>query len=331
MVKVCIFGAGAIGGHIAGHLARAGECEVSMVARGANLAAIRDRGLIVDTPESSFTTRPHVTDDPAALGPQDYVLLTLKAHQLDAALPVLPPLLGPETAILPPTTGLPAAFLHGLPGAFGERTLDPVDPGGVQMRAMPPERVLGIVYWIGAHGEEPGHVRQDGARATCMIGEFDGAASPRAGRLAELMTISGIQTPLRTDIRADIWIKFVNSLVWNPVAVLTGATIGDIAGDPAAIGTVRQMMEEADEVADALGLGIAVPPEKRIAVTSSAPRHKMSMLQDLEHGRPLEIDALERSIRAVRDLAGISTPAIDAVLSLAALRSATAQQQEKQS
>lgn len=331
MIKVCIFGAGAIGGHIAGHLARAGNCEVSMIARGANLAAIRDRGLTIDAPGGSFTTRPLVTSDPATLGPQDYILLTLKAHQLDAALPMLTPLIGPETAILPPTTGLPAAFLYGLAGVFGGQTLAAVDPTGIQMRTMAPERVLGIVYWIGAHNEAPGHVRQDGARATCMVGELDGVASSRAVRLAELMTVSGIHTPVRADIRADIWIKFVNSLVWNPVAVLTGATIGSIAADPAAIGTVRNLMEEADTVADALGLGISVPPEKRIAVTSSAPRHKMSMLQDLEHGRPLEIDALERSIRAVCEIAGVSTPAVDAVLSLAALRSVIAQEQEKQS
>ena len=330
MVKVCIFGAGAIGGHIAGHLARAGEAEVSMVARGAALSAIRDHGLNVETPSGRFITHPRATDDPAALGVQDYVLLTLKAHQLDTALPALAPLIGPQTAILPPTTGLPAAFLHGLDGRYGGQVLEPVDPGGIQARTMPVDQVLGIVYWIGAHGQGPGMVRQDGPLATCMIGEFDGSASPRASRLSALMTGSGIKTPVRPDIRADIWIKFVNSLAWNPVAVLTGATNGAIAGDPAALGTVRRMMVEADAIAAALGLTITVPPEKRIAVTSSSPDHKMSMLQDLEHRRPLEIEALERSIRAVRDLTGIPTPTIDAVLSLVALRSATAQPQEKE-
>lgn len=325
MVKVCIFGAGAIGGHVAGHLARAGACELSLIARGDNLAAIRDKGLTVTTPAETFVTRPKVTGNPAGLGVQDYVLLTLKAHQLDAALPMMAPLIGPETVILPPTTGLPAAFLTGLDSPFGDRRLDGVDPSGIQSRTMPANQVMGIVYWIGAHVEGAGRVRQDGARASCMVGELDGRESSRVTRLSELLTASGVAAPVRSDIRADIWIKFVNSLAWNPVAVLTGARIGAIADDNRAIAVVRRLMEEADALAAALGLSITVPPQKRIAVTSSAPQHKMSMLQDLEHGRPLEIDVLEQSIAAVRELVGLATPSIDALLPLVRLRAATAQ------
>ncbi len=323
MVKICIFGAGAIGGHIAGHLARAQHCEVSLVGRGEALRAIKERGLIVETPEGRFTTHPHATDDPAALGPQDYVLLTLKAQQLPASLPQLPSLIGPATVLLPPTTGLPAAFLHGLTGTFGDRPLTAVDPDGAQIATMPPAQTLGIVYWIGAHGIAPGHVAQDGPKASCMVGEFNGSQSERVTRLGQILTASGIETPVRKDIRSDIWVKFVNSLVWNPVAVLTEATIGGISGDAEAIGTVRAMMEEADAVARTLGIDIRVAPEKRIAVTSSAPGHKMSMLQDFQAGRPMEVDALARSIEAVRTLAGVETPKIEALLSLIALRSRT--------
>lgn len=329
MVKVCIVGAGAIGGYVAGHLARAGQCDLSVVARGETLSAIRQHGLRVRTPNADFTVRAAVTDDPATQGAQDFLLLTLKTHQLAAALPMIAPLIDANTAILPPTTGLPAAFLHGLAGPWNDRSLTPVDPDGAQARAMPAAQVLGLVYWIGAHGEGPGVIRQDGARATCMVGELDGRISDRAQTLAGLLTDSGIPTPVRPAIRSDIWIKFVNSLCWNPVAVLTGASNGAIGDDAGAIATVRRMMDEADAIAAKLGIAIPVAPEKRIAVTLSARKHKMSMLQDFEHGRPLEIDALARSIDAVRNLSGLTTPTIDAVLSLIALRSATRQEQEK--
>jgi 2-dehydropantoate 2-reductase len=317
MTKVCIFGAGAIGGYIAAHLARAGQCEVSVVARGETLAAIRAHGLRVVTPQDDFTALVTATDDPAKLGAQDFVLLTLKAHQLDAALPRIAPLINDHSAILPPTTGLPAAFLHGL----GDTPLPQVDPTGAQLRTMPPAQVLGIVYWIGAHNEGRGIVRQDGPRASCMVGELDGTISGRATRLARLLSDAGIPTPVRPAIRGDIWIKFVNSLCWNPVAVLTGAANGPIGDDAQAIGTVRRMMDEADAVAARLGIAIPVAADKRIAVTLSARGHKMSMLQDLEHGRPLELDALARSIAAARELADLPTPTIDALLSLIALRS----------
>lgn len=318
MVKICIFGGGAIGGYIAGHLARAGHCDVSMVARGANLAAVRDHGLEVQTPSGSFVAHPRITDDPATLGPQDAVLLTLKAHQLPSALPQLAPLIGPHSMILPPTTGLPAALLSSLVGQAG--SVSALDPEGTHMRAMPPEQVLGIVYWIGAHLEAPGVVHQDGLVATCMLGELDGRFSDRAKALADCLTDAGIRTPVRPDIRSDIWIKFVNSLCWNPVAVLTGATNGAIGADGEALNTVAAMMSEADEIARRIGLEITVPVEKRIAVTLSAPAHKMSMLQDFEAGRPLEIGILKQSIGAVKELAGMPTPALDAVLSLMALR-----------
>lgn len=328
MVKICIFGAGAIGGHIGGHIARSGQCELSIVARGTTLAAIRENGLRVETPDGSFVTHPSATDDPATLGPQDYLLLTVKAHQMPAVLPRIKPLVGEHTAILPPTTGLPAAFLHGLAGPCGNRPLRRIDPDGAQMRAMPADQVLGIVYWIGAHGEGPAMVRQDGPRASCMVGELDGTISERATTLATLLTESGIPTPVRPSIRTDIWVKFVNSLCWNPAALLTLATNGAIGGHAETQATVRRMMEEADALAGKIGIPIPISPEKRIAVTTSARGHKMSMLQDFEHDRQLELDILIQSIRAMKELANLPTPTIDAVLALAELRAETARQQE---
>lgn len=319
-MKICIFGGGAIGGYIAGHLARARNCDASMVARGSNLAAVRDQGLEVRTPTGSFVARPAVTDDPASLGPQDAVLLTLKAHQLPSALPQLASLIGPQTMILPPTTGIPAAMLSSLTGKVA--SVSPLDPDGAQGRAMPVDQVLGIVYWIGAHLEAPGVVHQDGPVATCMVGELDGTLSDRAQALAACLTDAGIKTPVRPNIRADIWIKFVNSLCWNPVAVLTGATNGAIGTDGDALNTVAAMMREVDAIAERLGLHIAVPIEKRLSVTRSAPAHKMSMLQDFEAGRPLEIEILKQSLQAVKDMAGMATPTLDTVLSLMALRAA---------
>jgi 2-dehydropantoate 2-reductase len=324
MVSVCIFGGGAIGGYIAAHLARANQCAVNVIARGETLAAIRANGVRVDTPNGMFVARVNATDDPANLGEQDYIFLTLKAQQLDAALPSLAPLIGPRTTILPPTTGLPHYFFHGLQGPYQDRQLDLLDEGGKQWRLMPPAQVLGVVYWIGAHGVGPGAVRQDGANAGCPIGELDGAHSPRVTMLAQLLSDSGINARVRDNIRGDIWIKFVNSLCWNPVAVLTMARMGEMSGADGVVPVVRKMMEEADAIGARLGLAIPYPPEKRIAVTLGAPEHKMSMLQDFEHGRSLELEVLARSIRAVSELTGLPTPTLDTVIGLAQLRAATA-------
>lgn len=324
MTKVCIFGGGAIGAYIAAHLARAGRCEVSVVARGATLDAIRRNGIRAETPLGSFTVDVRATDDTNELGVQDYVFVTLKAHQLDAALTQLEPLISPQTSVLPPTTGLPHYFFHGLAGPYRDARLELLDPGGRQWRALPPAQMLGVVYWIGAHGVAPGVVRQDGANAGCPIGELDGSHSPRVTVLSQLLTESGINCRVREDIRGDIWVKFVNSLCWNPVAILTMARIGQMTDAEGVIDIVEAMMNEADAVGAKLGLRVPYPPEKRIAVTKAAPMHKMSMLQDFERGRDLELDILDRSIRAVCALADMRTPTIDLIYSLAKLRAATA-------
>ncbi len=321
--KVCIFGGGAIGGYIAGLLEKKGDCAVSVVARGRNLQAMRERGLTVTVPEGRFTVRPQVTDDPAALGAQDYVFITLKEHQFADALPQIAPLLGPETAVIPPTTGIPYWFFHKLPGPFQDRRLERVDPGGRIWSAIHPSRVIGAVFWIGAHLVAPGEVRQDGAKAGCPIGEPDGSRSERVLSLSRLLTEAGLNARVRPDIRGDIWVKAVNSLCWNPVATLAMARMRDMADTPECIALVHAMMVEADAIATRFGLAIPYAPQRRIETTLSAPEHKMSMLQDLELGRPLEIEAIETSLRAMQELSGLSTPLLDGVLAIMKTRNLT--------
>ncbi|SOE89183.1 2-dehydropantoate 2-reductase [Caballeronia arationis] len=324
MLKVCIFGGGAIGGYIAGHLARSGLCEVSVVARGATLDAIRSNGIRVVTPAEDFTVRVNARSDSRELGVQDYVFITLKAHQVGGALDQIGHLMDRSTVVLPPTTGIPYYFFHAARGALKDRQMQRIDPAGRQWLALPPQQVLGCVYWIGAHPVEPGVIAQDGAKAGCPIGELDGSRSARVDRLSELLSASGIASKVNDDIRSAIWIKFVNSLCWNPVAVLTQATLGEMrdAGDIVAI--VKAMMLEADALAQRLDIAIGPDPDKRIAMTLSATHHKMSMLQDLEAGRALELDALTESLYAVRELAEMRTPVLDSILAMARLRAQTA-------
>jgi 2-dehydropantoate 2-reductase len=324
MLKVCIFGGGAIGGYIAGHLSRAGLCEVSVVARGATLDAIRSNGIRVVTPAETFSVRVDACADARELGVQDYVFITLKAHQVDGALDQIRSLMDHDTVVLPPTTGIPYYFFHEAPGQLKNRQMRLIDPVGRQWLAIPPQQVLGCVYWIGAHSIEPGVIAQDGAKAGCPLGELNGSRSTRANRLSELLSASGIASKVSDDIRSAIWIKFVNSLCWNPVAVLTQATLGEMrdAGDVVPI--VKAMMREADALAERLGIAIGPDPDNRIAMTLSATHHKMSMLQDLEAGRALELDALSESLDAVRELAGMPTPMLDSVLAIARLRASKA-------
>jgi 2-dehydropantoate 2-reductase len=324
MLKVCIFGGGAIGGYLAAHLARAGQCDVSVVARGKTLSAIRSDGLRVKTASEDFGVPVRATANSRELGVQDYVFITLKAHQVDAALDDIAPLIGPRTTVLPPTTGIPYYFFHAFPGRFEGRQLPALDHEGRQWRTIPPNQVLGCVYWIGAHTSGPGLVVQDGAKAGCPIGELDGSDSERVRTLSEVLCASGIDAKVNKDIRSAIWVKFVNSLSFNPVALLTQGTLGEMAKAEGVLPVVKAMMLEADSIGAQLGLAIGPTPDKRIAMTVSAAHHKMSMLQDLEARRPLELDPLSRSIGALRELTNVATPTLDAVLAMAQLRASTA-------
>jgi 2-dehydropantoate 2-reductase len=319
-MKICIYGAGSIGGIIGAHLARVKGVEVSLVARGAHLDAIRRNGLRLLSPREDFVVRVQATDDPAQLGPQDYVIVTLKTHQYLAALDGIMPLLGPHTALVPPTTGAPYWFFHKLVGPYEGSRLKRSDPGGRQWSLFGPERALGCAYWAGGKVPAPGVAQLENETCYLPLGEPDGSDSPRVTALSQAMSEAGLKAPVKRDIRAELWTKMINSLTWNPIAVLTLAANGEIGGSQGAVEIAHRMMTEAEEVAARFGAEMATPKEKRIAFTVGLSHHKMSMLTDLEAGKPLEIDALADSIADLGELAGVATPTIDMMLALLKLR-----------
>ena len=320
-MKICVFGAGAIGGFVAAHLAQVHGMQVSVVARGEHLAAIRAGGLNVTSPQGTLQATVRATDRADELGVQDIVFIALKQHQLPAALPALTPLIGPSTTVVPPTTGIPYWYFHGLPGPHGNQPIERLDPGGAQWRTLGPQRAIGCVYWVATEVVRPGVVHHDGRLLRFPIGEPDGRESPRLLALADAMNAAGLNAPIVPDIRAWIWAKMISSLSWNPLAVLTGATLDRLCAQPAVVALVRQLMREAEQLAEALGIGAwPITTEERIAAARQAGAHKMSMLQDRERGRPLEIDVLTESIGAMAELTGRATPTIDAVYALLRLR-----------
>jgi 2-dehydropantoate 2-reductase len=319
-MKICVYGAGAIGGLIAARLAQVPGVDVSLVARGAQLDAVRKSGLRLLEGASQRVVAVHATDDPRTLGAQDYVFVALKAQQFTTALDGIATLLGPDTVVVPPTTTIPYWYFHGLPGAHEGRQIEAIDPGQRQWDSIDPARVLGCVFRVAAESVEPGLVRQNGSYARLPIGEPDGTRSPRAARLSTVMTEAGFESPVVPDIRGWLWHKMISSLCWNPLAVLTQATWGKLAGQPRVRALALRMMQEADAVATALGGQPPISIDERMAAPLSAPQHKMSMLQDLERGRPLEYQPIVESLVAMREIAGLSTPTIDEIYALLSLR-----------
>ncbi len=314
MTSICIFGAGAIGGLLAARLESAGT-PVTVVARGAHLEAIRDRGLRLHSNGESLTTRPRVADDPRTVGPQDYLFLTLKAHSLSPALPQLAPLIGPDTTIVAAVNGVPWWYCHKLAGPFENRIVEAVDPGGVLWRGLPPARTLGCVVYPAAEIAEPGVVTHTyGDRFS--LGEPDGSRSERAARLSDLMIKAGLKAPVRPRIRDELWVKLWGNMAFNPVSALTLATLDEIIADPHTRATVRALMLEGQAVAEGLGVRFPIDVDKRIDGAAEVGRHRTSMLQDLEKGRPLEIEALLGAVVEMGAWVGAPTPIGSAILSL---------------
>lgn len=319
-MKICVFGAGAIGGLIAARLALVPGVSLSLVARGSQLAAIQRDGLRLMEGAVLRSVAVQATDDPSKLGEQDVVFVTLKAQQFTAALDGIKTLLGQHTVVVPPTTTIPFWYFHRLRGVHEGRKLDAIDPGQRQWDVIGPDRVLGCVFRVAAESVEPGLIRQTGSYAKLPIGEPDGTRSARAERLSKLMTLAGFDSPIVPDIRGWIWHKMISSLCWNPLAVLTRATWGQLADQPEINALAREMMDEADAIAIALGGKPPISIEERMAAPHSAPDHKMSMLQDLERGQPLEYEPIIESLHAMREIANLTTPAIDTVYALLRLR-----------
>ncbi len=321
-MRICIFGAGAIGGYLAVKLANAGA-DVTCIARGPHLAAMRERGLrlIVDGKEQ--LAHPRCTDDPAEAGEQDYVIVTLKAHSVPAVADKMRPLLSADTAVVTGQNGIPWWYFYKQNGPFEDKRLETVDPGGKQWDALGPQRAIGSVVYIAAEVVEPGVIRHEyGTRLT--LGEPDGSKSDRVRALSKMLITAGIKAPVKTAIRDEIWVKLWGNLSFNPVSVLTLATLKALAEDVEVRTVIRAMMVEAQAIGEAIGVRFFIDVDARIEGAREVGEHRTSMLQDLDLGRPMEIDAMVSSVQELGRLTGLPTPTIDIVLGLVKLRARTA-------
>jgi 2-dehydropantoate 2-reductase len=321
-MKVCIFGAGAIGGYIGALLARKGEAEVSLIARGAHLAAMREKGLTLRIGNDEFTVRPQMSDAPAKLGIQDCIVLALKAHALPQIVDALHPLMGPSTAILFGQNGIPWWYFYRHGGPHDGRQLESVDPGGRIWRKLGPERAVAAVIWQAAELQAPGVVvHKYGERMP--IAEPSGEKSARVQELSLLFTNAGIKCPVKHNIRPEIWLKLWGNLSFNPLSVLTGATLAEMASDQGVRNVLKLMMSEAKNVAEALGITLTVSMDERIEMAAKVGAHRTSMLQDVEAGRPTELDALLGSVIELGRLTSVVTPTLEVIYDLTKARCRT--------
>jgi 2-dehydropantoate 2-reductase len=314
-MRVAVFGAGAIGGYLAARLAAAGRVDLSLIARGGHLDAIRTDGLTLIEGGATSVHSVRASADAADFGPQDYVLLTLKAHSIPGALDQLTRLLGPETAVVTMQNGVPWWYFHGVGGQYDGARIEAVDPGGLIWERIGPRRVIGSVVYPAVEIEAPGVVRHvDGTRFS--LGEPDGSKSRRTADLAAELVAAGLQAPVRSDIRNEIWVKLWGNLAFNPISALTDSTLEDIVADQGTRAVAVAMMTEAQAIGEALGVQFPIALDRRIEGAGKVGAHKTSMLQDLERGRPVEIDALVTAIQELGRLTHIATPTVDTVLAL---------------
>ncbi len=312
-MKICIYGAGAIGGYLGVQLALAGH-EVSLIARGAHLAAMKNQGLRLLIDGEERVAHPLCTDDPREAGPQDFVIVTLKAHSVPAIVEAMEPLLGPETAVVTAVNGVPWWYFYKLAGPFENRQLESVDPGGAQWRAIGPERAIGCVVYPACEVKVPGVIEHlDGDRFS--VGEPSGEKTERVKLLSDALIQGGFKAPIRR-IRDEIWVKLWGNLCFNPISALTCSTLDVIATEPGTRQVARAMMLEAKAIGDKLGVRFGVDVEKRMDGAAAVGAHRTSMLQDLERGRPMEIDALVTAVAEMGRLVEVPTPTIDTVLAL---------------
>ncbi|HEX6015836.1 MAG TPA: 2-dehydropantoate 2-reductase [Geminicoccaceae bacterium] len=314
-MKICIFGAGAIGGYLAVELALAGH-EVCAIARGDHLQAIHERGLTLLTCGQVKTARIPASDSPADFGTQDLVICALKAHQAYESAAAFAPLLASETPVVAAMNGFPWWYFYEAGGDLAGCSLEAVDPGGRQWNLIGPERAVGCVVDPACEVVAPGVVQHREFRRF-LLGEPDGSRSPRIVEIAQALTDAGFDAPIRDGIRSHVWLKLWGNVCFNPLSALTLATVDRIVAEPALRSVCVAMMREARAVAGALGIRI---PEamikRRLAAALAMTEHKMSMLQDLERGRPLEIDALVTAVVELGRLTGVPTPTIEVGLAL---------------
>lgn len=329
-VKIAIIGAGAIGGYVGAKLALAGE-DVTFIVRGANLEVIRKKGmkLIMHDGAEQVAASVKATDDYAEAGPQDLVILAMKAHQVEAVAKDLPSLLGPETAVVTMQNGIPYWYFHKHGGPLEGSRVQSVDPGGMLLEMIPPRRVIGCVVYPASELVAPGVVRHiEGDRFP--LGELDGSISERVTRISACFGKAGFKAPVLDNIRSEIWLKLWGNLTFNPISALAHATLVDICQYPLSRKLAASMMGEAQEVAHKLGIQFRVTLDKRIAGAEKVGKHKTSMLQDIEAGRAPEIDALVGSVVELGRLTQTPTPHIDTVYALVKLLARTMEEERGQ-
>ncbi|MGW0605044.1 2-dehydropantoate 2-reductase [Streptomyces sp. NPDC002644] len=316
-MKVAVLGAGAIGAYVGAALHRAGV-DVRLIARGPHLEAMRRDGVRVLSPRGDFSARPPVTDDPTEVGPVDYVFLGLKANAYAACGPLLEPLLEPGTAVVAAQNGIPWWYFHRHGGPHDGRRLRSVDPDGAVSAVIAPERALGCVVYAATELAAPGVVRHlEGTRFS--VGEPDRSVSARCTAFSEAMTAGGLKCPVERDLRDDIWVKLLGNATFNPISVLTRATMREMCVHPGTRRVVGTMMTETLAIAEALGCTVGVSVERRLAGAERVGDHRTSTLQDLERGKPLELDVLLTALIELAEITGVETPTLRTVHALSDL------------
>ena len=329
-MKIAIIGAGAIGGYVGVKLALAGE-KVTFIVRGANLDAIRRNGmkLIMNDGTEHVADDVKATNNYAEAGPQDLVILAMKAHQVEAVAGDIPKLFGPDTAVVTMQNGIPYWYFHKHGGPFEGSQVHSVDPDNILVQKIPPQRVIGCVVYPASELVAPGVVKHiEGDRFP--VGELDGSSSDRVKRISECFANAGFKAPVLDNIRSEIWLKLWGNLTFNPISSLAHSTLLDICQFPLTRELAASMMREAQEVASKLGIEFRVSLEKRIAGAEKVGRHKTSMLQDIEAGRAPEIDALVGSVVELGRLTQTPTPHIDTVYALVKLLARTMEEESGQ-
>lgn len=323
-MRILIAGAGAIGAYVGARLSSRGH-DVTLVARGAHLDALRSSGVIVRSPDGDFTARPAVSATLATVGPMEVVFLGVKAHALPRLAPELGAVIGPETVVVSTQNGIPWWYFQRHGGELEGLTLECVDPGGVIARTIDAQNVIGSIVYFSTRLAGPGIVQHlEGDRIS--LGELDGSRSDRIRRLAGALNDSGLRARVTTRIRHEIWVKLLGNASFNPVSALTGATLAQMVRHPKAAALVRAVMEEVETVASRLGIDLPVSIDQRVAGAEQIGEHKTSMLQDVEAGRPMEIDAIVGAVVELGDRLGVSMPHTESICACVELLAAVRQE-----
>ena len=307
-MKVAILGAGAIGAYVGAALARGGA-DVSLIARGAHLAALRENGVTVLSPRGDFQVHVPATDDPAEVGPVDIVFLGLKAYSYADSGPLLAPLLHEKTGVVAAQNGVPWWYFHRHGGPYDGHRIEAVDPGGATSAAIAPERAIGCVVYCSAELEAPGVIRH-GEGTRFSLGEPDRSVSERCVQLSEAFVSGGLKAPVEPDLRDEIWVKLLGNAIFNPLSVLTRATLAAMCRHPGTRALAHAGMQECLDIANALGSRPQIDIERRIGGAERVGEHRTSTLQDLEAGKRLELDALIVAVVELAELTGTPAPTI---------------------